>query len=406
MTGQQVPTFNIVSVGMPKSGKTLYLGALYEVIGVKPLAPGIRFSVTPKDRGWLTDIYDYMKSAEHPELSLQTTVGTGVREVIFRCSVFGYAPNLVFGRKGGRRPYDAFRINYADYAGEWISDGYKLEDQGIPDDFSRKIADAHMLLGVIDGELLLNQLTGKGAQRDYFRRNLRPIVSIMHDHPVPAHLIITKWDLLSEYGLARVAQFLLDSSQETGFQALYSDLSSRNQVAGELGQIRLIPVSATGGFARRQPDGQMRKVPGGNPAPFNVDIPLVAAIVDICEMVHRVNREQERQARQDRAEGRAKGNTGTATLSFKIGSLFEADLTAVAAFIEAGGKAGAEVGRQAATVGRVVRRQFRRVNAKGLTGVRSREGAVFYVARAFHQRLAEYEAEPPEYQPGRPETDG
>lgn len=405
MTDQQAPTFNIVAVGMPRSGKTLYLGALYEVIGVKPLADGVRFSVSPTDRGWLTDIFAYMKSADHPELTLRTEVGAGVREVVFRCWVSGYAPSSPF-RKGERRPYDAFRINYADYAGEWISDGYKFEEQGIPDDFSRKIAQAHMLLGVIDGELLLNQLTGSGGHREYFRRNVRPIVSIMHDHPVPAHFIITKWDLLGEYSLADITEFLVNSSRETGFEALYNDRSSKNKDVGDIGPIRLIPVSSTGDFARRQADGEMWKVPGGDPAPFNVDVPLVAAMVDIYRMVHSAMREQERQARRDKASARARGNGSAPPLSFKFGNLIEADLTAVAAFVEAGARAGAQVGQGAATVGRAVRSQYRKVSARGLTGVQSREGAVFYVAQAFHQRLAEYDAEPPEYQPGRLGIDG
>ncbi|MFM6138762.1 MAG: hypothetical protein ACKPCP_32275, partial [Sphaerospermopsis kisseleviana] len=45
--------------------------------------------------------------------------------------------------------------------------------------------------------------------------------------------------------------------------------------------IRLIPVSSIGKeFATLQPDGSMKKNPGAIPKPFQVEIPLVCALID------------------------------------------------------------------------------------------------------------------------------
>jgi hypothetical protein len=394
MSDRRIPSFNIVALGPPASGKTVYIATLHQVIGGAALARGISFTTSQPERSRLQRIYDQVANP-HKTWPSTTSVGDPMRETLFRCMVEWTGTGL--SRKRLRRyAFPVFDISYVDYAGEWIPEAERQDPQLI-DAFYRKVQDAHVILGVIDGLRLLQYLSGDDCARDFLHDEIRPIVEIMRGHPVPSHFVITKWDLLNGYTPGEIEDRLL-ASPGTGFRELVEARTAESRQGNAAGRVRMIPVSSVGDFAALGPDWEIKKVIDRKPTHMNVEVPLVAAVVDICDMAQTVLREEERAARLEKSQARRSSRTDTgnsgANVTVGPGGL-TVNLGAVMAIaISSGLEVGRQLGPSAARVGRSMRRQYRRIRAHGLQAVRSDEAALFYVARAFRARLAEFESEP------------
>jgi hypothetical protein len=390
---QNIPEFNIVAVGPPGSGKTLYLAVLHQFIRSQRLGKGISFSVSNQDRTWLQSVYNYLKDTSMPDLSQRTQVGD-IREVRFDCKVewTGHAP--IFRSGVRRHQHDALRVNYADYSGELYSDADRLAVPGIPDALQEKLNTAHVLLGIIDGEKLMRYLKNPDSEPDFLADDVAGIVETLQASKVPAHFVITKWDLLTGYSKEYIDQALRDAVP--GYAALKADRSAQRVTAGKAGRTRLIPVSAVGKFARLNATGHVVKVEGEQPTPQDIEIPLVAALVDICDMATAQAREREladlKAARAARKAARAAAAATPPTLSVEVSpTTLKLDLTAVVALTRQGIEAGRRAWSPVAMLGLASRRMYHRVNASQLMAVRSAEGAVFYVGHAFRKHLGAYE---------------
>jgi hypothetical protein len=212
-----------------------------------------------------------------------------------------------------------------------------------------------------------------------------------------------------DYTLADIERRLLES-RDTGFRELIESRTlTRRWGRRPVGTVRLIPVSSLGNFAALGPDWQVSKIVGREPSHINVEVPLVAAIADICDLALSVLRQQADDARRRKAEGRRPissflaraGQTversvpdSSKTVTVGPGGV-SINLREVVAFtLGAGIGVGKQLGRPAARLGRSMRRPYRRIRSKGLDGVKSDEAALFYVARAFRDRLAEFEKNP------------
>jgi hypothetical protein len=391
---QTVPRFNVLALGPPGSGKTVYLAMLHRVISTMFLGAGVSFTVDDNsDRALLQDIYTTVIDQQRPEFSDKTRVAD-IREISFRCQIAWPARNGRSGRRIRGQQHTAFIVKYTDYAGERLTRADKFKVQGISDEFQQKLEQAHAMLGILDGEQLLRYLNDPASNRSYFRDNVWPIVENMRGYSVPCQFIITKWDLLADHTREEIEELLVSTSSDTGFQLLMAERSAEKQKAGEAGRIRIIPVSSVGEFAELTPHG-MRKVPGRMPVPVNVEVPLIAAMVDVCDLARNIAREQQRRRRAGAgreagavsARSGDAGDAGEGTVT--VGPFgVKVNLTAIFAFTRQTGRV---LGRPALSLGNSLRREYRRVSSHGLTGVRSEESALMYAGRELQRCLADYE---------------
>ncbi|MET8040603.1 hypothetical protein ABZU25_07020 [Micromonospora sp. NPDC005215] len=156
-------------------------------------------------------------------------------------------------------------------------------------------ASADALFGVLDGLRLRRCLRGEPVGELYLDSIVDPLLSVMAGAKVPAHLIITKWDVFgSTEGsdreiLGRIRDLLM---RRPHFQDV---------VSGQPVPVRLIPVSAVGrGFATVADNGIVHKRPGARPAPFNVEIPFCTVVPDLFD---RIGRSLERALREATVRG-------------------------------------------------------------------------------------------------------
>jgi hypothetical protein len=393
MSDRRIPSFNIVTLGPPKSGKTVYIATLHDVIGGGAFARGISFTTDPAERSRLQRIYDQVANP-HKNWPDQTSAGVEMRETIFRCMVEWTGAGSRYRKRIRRFVFPAFDISYVDYAGEWIPEAERQDPQLI-NPFYQKVREAHVILGVIDGMRLLQYLSGDDSGQSFFHDEIRPIVEIMRGYPVPVHFVVTKWDLLSGYTVDEIRDQLL-ASTGTGFRELVDARTAEGRLGNAVGQVRIIPVSSVGDFAMLGPDWKMEKVIDRTPTHLNVEIPMVAAVVDICDMAYVVLREEEKarlkESRAKKPSGTKTVNPGTNVTVSPFG--LTVNLGAVIAItVSSGLQVGRQLGRPAALIGRSMRRQYRRIRTHGLQAVKSDEAALFYVARTFRERLTKFENE-------------
>jgi hypothetical protein len=289
-----VNKFHIVALGPSGAGKTVFLATLHDVLGRVPMGEGISAKAPPDQAALLRRVYREVMDPD-ADWPRSTNPGLDMREFTFEFAVSWtqsrlMGPPLV-------RSYPALTVSYVDYAGEWIPDA----DQTAPallTPFRERVEEAHALLGIIDGLKLLQYLTGDPLGATFLADQLRPTVGFMEGTDKPIHFIITKWDLLdSRYTLDEVRTRLLESN-ESGFRALVESRTARSRWnRTPVGTIRLIPVSSVGRLAALGEDWSVVKTSRGRATPINVDVPLAAAVADVCELAAEQLRRRE-QARQ------------------------------------------------------------------------------------------------------------
>jgi len=178
-----------------------------------------------------------------------------------------------------------FRIGYLDYGGETLhSDDIDLGDS--VEDLDAHVKQANALLGIVDGEKVVALLEGdegaKRAARDYFASRFAMIDYYLRVARSPFQLVVTKWDIVDaeEVGDARLTRVRA---------ALDGERRLHHVVAGATANeiVRIIPVSSVGwGYAALNDDGEVERQ-GGEPSPWNVEVPLAALVVDRLTRIER-----------------------------------------------------------------------------------------------------------------------
>lgn len=270
------PTFRIVALGASGSGKTVFLSSLFHELNY--LKPGRSYYLDIMDaqqRIALGSIYGQVSDTSRDWPSATRTGET--REFLFDC--------IAVDEEDGR--HTLLHMSYLDYAGELL----EVEQEpgsGALMDLDRRIKGAHALVAMIDGYRVRQLLRGERVGRDYFQRKLRPMFGFIQSARCPIHLVITKWDLVRDFGEPQDAddQLRLDRVIEALLRYEYIKalvyVHSRRQV------VRLIPVSAVGqNFAQLNAEGYVSKLPDGELRPMNVVVPLCAVLPDLFTQVER-----------------------------------------------------------------------------------------------------------------------
>jgi len=268
-----LPTFRVVALGGPGAGKTVYLSSLFHTLSYRTPERSYHLSTDPAQRIALGSLYRAVSDTSKPWP--KGTHRGETREFVFDC----------MAADGTGDAHRVLRMSYLDFAGELIQE--ESDDGGKAlADLAGRIEEADALLGMIDGLKVLKLLRGEPEGRSYFQHGLQPMFGFMQNAKCPIHLVVTKWDLVRDFGepddaddefrLGRVIDALL---QYEHIRALVYVYSSRQIV-------RLIPVSAVGSdFVQLDTDGKVVKRADGHMRPTNVEVPLCAVLPDLFRQV-------------------------------------------------------------------------------------------------------------------------
>ncbi len=254
----------ILVLGFPGSGKTLMLGGLYYHFA-QGGPNGIRLLTDHESNSRLLSLVAQVRTTPGGYFPPGTSI-TETRTWSFTVRV-----------ESEDQDADAFTLEYLDYAGRLVEELTGTATGDPPDsEFRRAVDNADVLMAVIDGEQLMKLMSGAydPGVVDHIDRLLNLLVRARQRN---IHLVVSKWDLLvradgGRYTMADVRRTL----------AAMSPAFSNFQRNPRLGKLRIIPVAALGmnGFAVPAGAG-MRRNPGVEWAPWNVEVPFFCAVPDI-----------------------------------------------------------------------------------------------------------------------------
>lgn len=377
--------YNIVALGAPGAGKTVYLAALHHAVNSGHLADGIMIDINHSKQTELSSVY-----REIADPTGAWPRGTSrlepMREFEMRFSVRRTRRPWLFGQPD-HRTYSAFTIKYVDYAGEWFTEGHN-QDRALVAPFDDLLSTADVLLCFVDGQRLLSLVRGR-KQGGTLVEELRQAVDRCRIRGAPVVIVVTKWDLLEgRVSLPEIVGLLMDN-KKTRLAELVKERGGRRRLTrGAIGGIWVVPVSAIGpNFARVESDGVVRKLGRGEPQPRNVTVPLATGLVEVARL------ELDRHRKETRTFGGLRWEDVVAALTAG-GPTVSFDVTKLAFSVDLATGAVRLLSWPAAFAFHRMRRHTRRLRARGVNGVSSAEGAVMYIAGALCDRQRAFAADP------------
>ncbi|MCA1568925.1 MAG: hypothetical protein LC798_01130 [Chloroflexi bacterium] len=262
------PTFRVMALGLEGSGKTVLLASQFHMLN-GPIGDCRFFLDGDLRQDQL--LFGHLGNPKAP-WPAGSQLGD-IREFLFDCQAYDRAQAV----------RTVFRISYLDYAGDLLEP--RRDHHEAADEIEKKVMQAHALLVVIDGQRVLQLLNGEREARDYFKFRLQPLLRLAGRASCPIQLIVSKWDLVRRPGQS-------DEQDEGRLQevkaCLEPYLNIEHLLRGSPGRpqqkARLIPVSAVGpAYAEVRADGSVTKLPNGELAPINAEVPLCAVLPDVIE---------------------------------------------------------------------------------------------------------------------------
>jgi hypothetical protein len=285
-----------VALGAAGSGKTVFLSSLFHKLNFRAPGRSYYLETDAHQRVALGRIYSTVSDTERP-WPPGTREGE-TREFTFDC----------VGVDDKNEKDTILRFSCLDYAGELLQVEKEPGSNALAD-LEGHIKNAHALLAMIDGHRVLQLLKNERRGHEYFQHSLQPMLGFMQGASCPIHLILTKWDLVRDFGQASGIEDTLLLERVIVKLMSYEHIKSLVYVHSKNQIVRLIPVSAVGSsFVELSSDGMVVKRSDGEMHPTNVDVPLCAVLPDLFEQVklslddsvrRRVNADMLRQLRND-----------------------------------------------------------------------------------------------------------
>jgi hypothetical protein len=226
------PMFRVVGLGVRGAGKSVLLATMFHELNYSTPQRSYYLDTDGETRIALGDIY-----AEVSDTSRDWPPGTptaNTREFVFDCFANDH-----------RSKDPVLRVCYLDYGGELLE---RAQESGstAQSTLLGHIDRADAMLGMIDGHRVLQLLRGEPAGHEYFQHTLRPMLGFMHHAACPIHLVITKWDLVRDFGEPHDADDQLRLERVIDALLRYEHIKALTHTLGDGGQkvVRLIPVSA------------------------------------------------------------------------------------------------------------------------------------------------------------------
>lgn len=251
-------TYNVVIFGPQGSGKTVYLASLYRRLS------------TPAELGYYLSVpLPQSKTLNH----LYTDLVTGWPRAtgIERISTWNFDVSVSNDTGAVHR---AVNIDYFDYAGSRATENQVAE---IEAETETMIGKAHVLLGLLDGEKLHEELRFGKRDEVFWNVHVHELcVRMQRAQHKSVHFLVSKWDLFedSDQSLQEVRSLL------EGYPPFKNVVESRKRTGGIT---RLIPVSSVGyGYCQLQGDTMVKRA-GGIPNPFQVEVPFACVLPDLIQ---------------------------------------------------------------------------------------------------------------------------
>lgn len=263
------PTFRVVALGVAGSGKTVFLASMFHRLHVASPGGSYFLETAADQRVALSRLFQQVERTDLP-WPRGTRVGE-TREFTFDCMAV----------RGGEK-HKVLSLNYLDYAGELL-EAEQEEGPHALADLAHRISEAHALLAIVDGQRVLQCLRGEPAGQLYFRSTIQPMIGFMAGATCPIHFVITKWDLVRDFGEPPHTtddERLRMVRDQLWYQAEIWPIVARQNSGCRV--VRLIPVSAVGdGFVRIDQSGNVVKIDDRRPRPTNLEVPLSAVLPDL-----------------------------------------------------------------------------------------------------------------------------
>ncbi|CAM5674380.1 hypothetical protein SRIMM317S_02181 [Streptomyces rimosus subsp. rimosus] len=257
--GHCMPAIPVTVLGPQESGKTVYLASLFRRLSIQRDDVGFFVRLPSEEATKLNQIFGQIISPDgwpNPNLLAHTS------EWRFTCSV----------RTEDGRVFSPFTISYLDYAGEHLTRATAAETEHGAS-FWQRVQESEFLLVLLDGVKVLRCFEG-----DFLLvHELISVFNAIESGNNVVHFVVTKWDLLEAAGhsVRSVLDCLLKDRD-------FSDFYLNRLRQQEAGALRFIPVSSLGrGFAVPAADGRTMVKQGTSPQPLNVEVPLMAVLVDL-----------------------------------------------------------------------------------------------------------------------------
>jgi hypothetical protein len=282
------PTFRVVTLGVSGSGKTVFLASMFHRLSVQRADVRYFLETDAAQRVALNGVFNKARKTDEPWPRGTRTGET--REFTFACMSF---------QEGVK--YEVLRLNYLDYAGELLEQEQEAGSTALAD-LENRINQAHALVGMIDGYRVLQYLKGAPEGQDYIEARIQPMLGMMAAATCPIHLVLSKWDLVRDFGEP-------EDADDNARLALVRDALFESELikalAGGHGRgprvVRLIPVSAVGRkFATLDASGIVVKRPDGEWNPTNIEAPLSAVLPDVFSQVRAAHDQALQTELQDR----------------------------------------------------------------------------------------------------------
>jgi hypothetical protein len=278
-----VPTFKVVALGLAGSGKTVLLGSMFHKLNF-PMQGRSYYLETHADQQLaLSGIYRTLSDTDQGWP--RATRVSECTEYLFDCIAID----------ADRRRQHVLSLSYLDYAGDLLENA---QDAG-RDAFAQlnsHIFSAQTLLGMLDGQYLVQLLRNEPAGHNYFEFEVRTMIGLLQKARCPIHLVISKWDLVRDFGEPDGADDAIRLEQAV--RALKRFDHFNGLVDSSVGRlVRIIPVSAVGPvFAQMDSTGTVVKRRDGQVHPRNVEVPLCAVVPDLFRQVERQLDDEQRRA--------------------------------------------------------------------------------------------------------------
>jgi hypothetical protein len=269
----QVPVFRVVALGLAGSGKTVFLASMFHGLSVQEISRSYFLETDVRQRVALGSLFRQVANVTEP-WPRGTRVGE-TREFTFDISAF---------HEGTK--HQVMRMSYLDYAGELLEFEQESGSTALAV-LEERINTAHSLFGMLDGQRLLQCLRDEVAGLEYVHNSIQPMIGVMASASCPIQFIVTKWDMVHNFGepegaddnlrLKYVRRALMKNAQ---IEALVTTATRGSRV------VRLIPVSAVGpSFAKMDSAGQVIKSGSAELNPTNLDVPLSTVLPDFFTKV-------------------------------------------------------------------------------------------------------------------------
>jgi hypothetical protein len=287
------PLFRMVAVGPEGGGKSILLSTLFHQLSLPDPARAYRLDADLEHSAALSEIYEQVCDTSRG-WPLGTNRGT-MQEYVFDCVA-----------SGGHDPI--MRINWVDYPGELLQPGTDISRESRVE-LETRVRKAHAVMAIVDGRRIRQLLRGEPDGARYFEATVRPMFLLLGKASGPIHLVLTKWDLVRDYGesasateQARLADVIAALSEFRHIRTLVRERHGR--------VVRLIPVSAVGpAFADLDATGRVVKRRDGRLEPVNVDVPLCSFLPDLFKQILAAQEEAQRDDIDKEARRRLRRDT-------------------------------------------------------------------------------------------------